>query len=313
MSSDAEDRIFNGASIKAVRTDNATLRRLRECAVYEVCVAGIDRAFLALLASKGFSSMRAVLLARVSAVGQLLEALYSNALIASDVDATELHLSQLTGETTIVLAFRFKCYLQRSARDLSDMLLLHYEEHLFAGLPVAQYWRTADITFSASSVLVPLFNPPPGSTLPHIRTALSTTLPPPGLNLSLTTGSQGQFSGSALSNSSYQASPAPFGHPSRLTDAANAAAASREQSQQAALVLSPGSFAALNASLQPLGVFTAAVEPVSRSRRRSGPAAAPSLAPHSSPHVQPVSIAIASPQPSARAAPAVAPPQPSEH
>ena len=77
-------------------------------------------------------------------------------------------------------------------------------------------------------------------------------------------------------------------------------------------MLSPGSPAALNASLQPLGVFTAAVEPVSRSRRRSGPAAAPFPAPHSSPHVQPVTAAAALPRPSARAAPAVAPPQVSE-
>ena len=75
MSSDAEDRLFNGASIGAVRVDNATLSRLRECAVYEVCVAGIDRAFLAFLAIEGFSSMRAALLACVSAVGQPLGAL----------------------------------------------------------------------------------------------------------------------------------------------------------------------------------------------------------------------------------------------
>ena len=77
-------------------------------------------------------------------------------------------------------------------------------------------------------------------------------------------------------------------------------------------MLSPGSPVALNASLQPLGVFTAAVEPVNRSRRRSGPAAAPFLAPHSPPHVQPFTAAAAVPQPSARAAPAVAPPQPSK-
>ena len=69
MSSDGEERLCNGASLGAVRVDNATLSRLRECAVYEVCVAGMDRAFLAFLASKGFSSMRASLLARVSAVG----------------------------------------------------------------------------------------------------------------------------------------------------------------------------------------------------------------------------------------------------
>ena len=109
MSSNAEDRLLNGASIGAVRVDNATLSRLRECAVYEVCIAGIDRAFLALLASEGFSSMRAALLARVGDVNQPLRALYSNALIASDVDATELHLRPLAGEMTIVLAFRFKC------------------------------------------------------------------------------------------------------------------------------------------------------------------------------------------------------------
>ena len=83
---------------------------------------------------------------------------------------------------------------------------------------------------------VPLFFAPPGSTLPHIRTALSTTLPPPGLNLSLNPGSHGQFARSAPLSLSHQASPVPFGHFSRLTDAANAAAASREQSQQAALV-----------------------------------------------------------------------------
>ena len=103
--------------------------------------------------------MRAARLARVSAVGQPLGALYSNALIASDVDATDLYLRPLADETTVVLAFRFKSYSQRAARDLSDMLLLHYEKHQFAGLPAAQYWRTADITFAASSVRIPLFRP----------------------------------------------------------------------------------------------------------------------------------------------------------
>ena len=108
-----------------MRAYNATLSRLLECDVYEVCVAGIDCAFLALLASEGFSSMRAGLLARISAVGQLQGALFSNGLIASDVDATELHLRPLAGNTIVVLAFRFKCYSQRAARDLSDMLFLH--------------------------------------------------------------------------------------------------------------------------------------------------------------------------------------------
>ena len=277
-----------------------------------MCVAGIDRAFLAFLASEGFCSMRTALLARVSDVNQPLTALYSNALIASDVDATELHLRPLAGETTIVLAFRFKCYSQRAALDLSDMLLLQYEEHHFGGLPAAQYWRTTDIAFAASSVRVPLFGPPPGSTLPHIRTALSTTLPPLGLNLSLTPGLQGQFSGSAPSTSPHQASPAPFGHPSRFTDAANAVAASRERSQQAALTLFSDSPAALDISLHPFNAFMAAVEPAVHTRRQSGPAAVPSFSPHSPPHVQLVTAAAAVPQPLARAAPTVAPPQPSE-
>ena len=52
-----------------MRVDNATLSLLREFAVYEVCVAGIDCAFLAVLPSEGFSLMRAAFLARVSAVG----------------------------------------------------------------------------------------------------------------------------------------------------------------------------------------------------------------------------------------------------
>ena len=186
---------------RALKPCELTTRRL--AAVYEVCIAGIDRAFLTFLGSVGFSSMRASLLARVSAVGQPLGALYSNALIASDVDATELHLRPLAGETTIVLAFTFKCYSQRAARDLSDMLYLYYKEHQFAAMPVAQYWRTADITFTATTVHVLLFRPLQNTTLPHICTALCTTLPPPGLNLSLTPCSESQFSDSVPSSSSH--------------------------------------------------------------------------------------------------------------
>ena len=240
MSSDAKDRLFNGSSIGAVRVENATLSQLRECAVYEVCVVNIDRSFLVFLASEGFSSMSAALLARVSAVGQSLGALYSIALIVSDVDESELHLRLLVCKTTIVLAFRFTCFSQRTARKLSDILLLHFEEHKFANLPATQYWRNADITFAASSVRVPLFRLSQNSTLPHIHTSLPTTLPPPNLNLSLTHGSQGQLSRSVSSSSSHLVSLALFGHQSRLTDAANAAAGSHEKSQQASLMLPLG-------------------------------------------------------------------------
>ena len=302
ISSDAEDRLFNKANIGAVRVDNAMVRRLRKCVVYEVCVAGIDRAFLAFLAVEGFSSMRAV--------GQPLGALYSYALIASDVYATELHLRPLADETTIVLPFRFKCYSQRAAGDLSDIsscttrstTSLVCPPHS-TGVPptfISQHQRCAYHSFARRKA----------ARSPYLHSALHYSAPP-GLNISVMPGSQGQFSGSAPSSSSHQTSPAPFGHPLRLTVAANGAAASREQSQLAAFVLPPGSSAAHNASLQPLGVFKAAFEPVIRSRRRSGPVAAPLPAPNLPPHVQPVTAAAAVPQPSARVAPAVAPPQPS--
>ena len=137
--------------------------------------------------------MRSALLSRVSAVGQPLGALYSNALIASDVDATKLHQSPLSGDTTVVPAFRFKCYSQRAAR------IERHAPHAVRGSPFFRFaWRTADIIFAAASVRDPLFRPPQGSTIPHICTALSTTLPPPSLNFSLTPGTQGQFLGSAL-------------------------------------------------------------------------------------------------------------------
>ena len=113
MSSDVEDRFFNGASIGALQADNATLSRLRERAVYELCVAGIDRAFLTILASEKFSSMFSAFIVRVSAVSQPLVAFYSNALIASDVDASKLNFRLLADETIVVFALksfdRLKC------------------------------------------------------------------------------------------------------------------------------------------------------------------------------------------------------------
>ena len=116
-------------------------------------------------------------------------------------------------------------------KELSDVLLMHYEENDFASHPNTKYWLEADVSFSPSTVRVPLFRPLVSSPLPHLRIALSTTLTPRNLNLTLTPGSHAQFSSSSRASLSHLTSPALFGHPSRLTDAENAAAALREQSK----------------------------------------------------------------------------------
>ena len=258
-SSDAEERLFSSVLIRGQQVDSTLVNRLRDSAIFEVLVEGLDRACLAWLAGEGFSSMRATLLARIAAINQPLAALYSAALIASDADATELNVRTLAGDTAVVLAYRFKCYTQRAARDLGDLLLLHYDEQNFQSQPVIKYWRVADIIFSPATVRIPFFRPPPGSSLPNLRTALSTSLPPPGLNLSLSSGSQGQFSGSTRATSSQQPSPAPFGRPSRLTEAANAAAASRDRPRTGVLINQLDDLLAFNSRLQAAeGAVTAA-------------------------------------------------------
>ena len=54
-------------------------------------------------AGEGFFSMHATLLARIAAIDQTLAALYTNAFIASDADATEFNVRTLAGDTTVVL------------------------------------------------------------------------------------------------------------------------------------------------------------------------------------------------------------------
>ena len=139
MSCKQEDRLFNSVIIRGQRVNSAIIGRLRECAVYEVCIKGLDRAFLAFLAIEGHSSMRAALLARINAVDMPLGALYYNALIAPEVEAIELTHRTHACDKALVLAYRFKVYSQRAARDLSDMLLLHYDEQQFPSQPTTKY------------------------------------------------------------------------------------------------------------------------------------------------------------------------------
>ena len=140
MNADAEEKLFNGVVIRKVQVDDTTIKRLRECAVFNACVENIDRAFLAFVASEGFNTLRESLQARITAIGPPLGALYSNELIAADVNAHELNFCSLDGDTIIVLAYRFKVYSQRAAKDLSDVLLMHYEEHHLASRPISKYW-----------------------------------------------------------------------------------------------------------------------------------------------------------------------------
>ena len=115
VNADGKEKLFNGVVIQKVQVDDTTIKRLRKCAVIDVCVENIDRAFLAFLAREGFNTLRESLQARFTAIGLSLEALYSNALIAADVDGHELNVRSVAGNTTVVPAYRFKVYLQQAA------------------------------------------------------------------------------------------------------------------------------------------------------------------------------------------------------
>ena len=135
-------------------------------------------------------------------MGAPLSELYRAALIAADLDAHELNVRTLAGDTTAVVAYRFKCYSLRAARDIGEMVIARYEERAFGSRPAVKYSRVNDASFTICAVRVPFFHLPPGGTLPHLRTALSTSLSPPELSLSLTPGTQAQFSNSRRTSAS---------------------------------------------------------------------------------------------------------------
>ena len=64
MNVEAEDNLFIGVTIKKLKIDSSTISGLGESAIYEACVEGLDRAFLPLIASERFSTMRESLQAR---------------------------------------------------------------------------------------------------------------------------------------------------------------------------------------------------------------------------------------------------------
>ena len=113
-------------------------------------------------------------------------------------------------------------------------------------------------------------------------------------------------------SSSHLSFPAPFGHPSRLTDAANAVSALREQSEQAPHLQFLATSAALGVKQQPPGEPATATGFSERSRSRFGPQSAavsavqPQVQPTALPHN--VSYSPTRIQPAPAAGPALLPP-----
>ena len=75
----------------------AKIKRLRECAFYEVAVIKFDSALLVVIAGEGYITLQNSLSPRISAVGPLLNELYTAALIATDMDAYKQKVRSLAG------------------------------------------------------------------------------------------------------------------------------------------------------------------------------------------------------------------------
>ena len=194
------------------------------------------------------------------------------------------------------------------------MLLMHYEDYNFASRPVAKY-AASTTTASKPHRCAYLFSSCPRHTTPAPTHGAFHSLPPPNISLSLSPGTQAQFSSSSRASTSHQPSTAPFGHSSRLTEAANAAIASREQSQQAALSQYNDTPATHGSTSLSPGEPAAAADPLTRSHdplHRSGPAAPSDSTPRPQTQVQPAAAAGHVRPPPAQSASPTAPTQADE-
>ena len=230
INAEAEERLYTDVTIKKMNVNSTTVERLRQCAIFEVIAENLYRAFLALIAGECLFTLRDSQHARIAAVGAALSELYKAALIAVDLDALELNVRTLPGDSTAVIVHRFKCYSLPAARDIGEMVIARYEERAFNSRPAVKYSCVNDASFPTCAVRVPRFHLPPGARLPHLRTTLSTSLLPPELSLLLTPGTQAQFSGSRRTSVSQQQSPVLFGRLSQLTPHSDAAVAARAYS-----------------------------------------------------------------------------------
>ena len=118
----------------------------------------------------------------------------------------------------------------RAAGDIGEVVIASFEKRAFNSRLAVKYTRLNDVSCSTCGVHVFLYHLPLGCTLPHLRSSLSTLLSPPELSLSLTPGTQAEFSGTTRTGASQQQSPASFGQISQLTPHADAAFASHAHS-----------------------------------------------------------------------------------
>ena len=139
MNAEADERLYTDVTIRKLKVDSKNIERVRECAIFEVMVKNLDRAYLAVVAGEGFITLRDSLYARLTAVGPPLSKLYRASLIATDMDAHKLNVRTLAGDIIAVIAYRFKCYSLRVARDIGEMVIARYKERVYSCRPAVKY------------------------------------------------------------------------------------------------------------------------------------------------------------------------------
>ena len=72
------------------------------------------------MAGESFLTLRNSVYARIAAVSSQLSEFYKAPLIAAELDAHEVNVRTLAGETTAVIAYHFKCYSLRAAREIGE-------------------------------------------------------------------------------------------------------------------------------------------------------------------------------------------------
>ena len=76
------------------------------------------------------------------------------------MDAHELNVRTIAGDTIAVIAYCFKCYSLRAAREIGEMVIARYEERVYSCRPAVKYSRVNDASFSLCAVPVRLFHLP---------------------------------------------------------------------------------------------------------------------------------------------------------
>lgn len=102
-------------------------------------------------------------------MGAPLNKLYKAALIAADVDAHELIVRTLVGDTTTVITYHLTCFLLRAGCNISEMLIANNHKHAFARRSFVKYLRAYDASFSYAAMRIHIFNLPLNTMLPYLK------------------------------------------------------------------------------------------------------------------------------------------------